>query len=195
MCASGSRWRGVAPLAPCWRQPFHPSVSASVEPDQRVAQAADGAPIGRPLFKNSVWRSSCCVTRPRAARLQGVRSVAEGRVRQDDPDEASVHRRFLETAARWPATRRPTLSSSRPARRESRPRLLAPTMHCIRAFPESLHGRRKRNACSTARRPMWPGWRRPSSVLPTPGGDTSASREGILPAARCALTEELFGKT
>lgn len=41
------------PLAPCWRQPFCPPAGTSVGgPDKRMAQAADGTPIGRPLFKD-----------------------------------------------------------------------------------------------------------------------------------------------
>ena len=48
------RWRRKwLPRAPRWRQPFCPSVSASVGgPEQRMVQAADGTPIGRPLFKD-----------------------------------------------------------------------------------------------------------------------------------------------
>jgi len=126
------------PLAPCWRQPFCPSVSASVGgPDQRVAQAADGAPIGRPLFKD---RLAIVVLCDPIRALLGYKAFGRSLKVAFDKMIPTKHPYIAAFSKPRPVGRRrgrPTLSSSRPAS-GIQTHLLAPTMHCIRAFPESL---------------------------------------------------------
>lgn len=156
------------PLAPRWRQPFCPSVSASVGgPDQRMAQAADGAPIGRPLFKD---RLAIVVLCDPIRALLGDKAFGLSLKVAFDPMIPTKHPYIAAFSKPRPVGRRRGGDRHRRQagqRRESR--LICWRRRWIASgpSPSACIARRQRNSCSAAR-PTWPGWWRPSVVCRRP---------------------------
>ena len=156
-----------------------------------MAQAADGAPIGRSLFKDRLAIVVLCD--PIRALLGDKAFGLSLKVAFDTmlPTKHPYNAVFSKPRSVGRRRGRPTSSSSRPTS-GIQTHLLAPTMDCIRAFPESLQ-------CPKAAQFLFGRAADVAGLAEAVERFTDArwrhlgvEERPILPAARCALTEEAF---